>query len=284
ADVFKAFIQVEIGEVEGLLSDIPAERIAMRNKVYEEVNNLFRDRKVRTVYLGNNLYPTDALANRFKISKKNLEDIFWSGVKVDCNELNSTGKALKQLLKNGKQIHITTPAGTDLTVNIEGRPISISDGILTNEEIKNGTLDVWLPAGEVYLPSNPGTANGILKLKKHFYEGKVIEDLTVTFQSGKVISITAKLGLDRMKSVYDAVGKGKDEFAYIDFGINPNVNIPKDSEMITWVSSGMVSVGIGGNLWAGGENSIGYGHNFFLADATVTIDGKVVVENGKLKI
>jgi len=87
-----------------------------------------------------------------------------------------------------------------------------------------------------------------------------------------------------MKSVYDAAGNGKDKLAYIDFGINPNVTIPEGSEMITWVSSGMVSVGIGGNVWAGGDNSISYGHNFYLVDATITIDGKVIIENGELKI
>lgn len=284
ADVFNAIIQVEIGEVEELLADIPAERIAKRSKVYEEAINVFRDRKVRTVYLGNNLYPTEALANRFKITKKNLTDIFWNGVNVDFDKIKNTGETINQLLKNGKEIHITTPAGTDLTFNIEDRPVGISDGILTNEEIKSGTLDVWLPAGEIYLPLNPGIGEGTIKLKKHFYEGKAIEDLKITFQSGKVISITAKSGLDRMKSLYDAAGNGKDELAYIDFGINPSVTIPEGSEMITWVSSGMVSVGIGGNVWAGGENTIGYNLPFFLADATVTIDGKIIIENGKLKL
>lgn len=284
ADVFNALIQVEIGEVEGLLTDIPAERIAKRSKAYEEVSNLFRERKVRTIYLGNNLYPTEELAKRFKITKKNLNDIFWDGVNVDFNELKTTGETIKQLLKNGKEIHITTPAGTDLTVNIEGRPIGISDGILTKEEIETGTLDVWLPAGEIYMPVYPGIGNGTIILKKHFYEGKAIEDLVLTFQSGKVVSITAKSGLDRMKSMYDAAGEGKDILAYIDFGINPNVTIPKESELITWVSSGMVSIGIGGNVWAGGENTVSYSHPFFLADATVTIDGKIIIEKGKLKL
>lgn len=283
ADVFNTFIQVEIGEVEGLLSDISAERIAKRSKVYEEAINTFRDRKVKTVYLGNNLYPTEALANRFKITKKNLTEIFWNGVNVDFDKIKNIGETVKQLLKNGNQIHITTPAGTDLTVDIEGRPISISDGILTNDEVDTGTLDVWLPAGEIYMPINPGTGKGTLILKKHFYEGKAIEDLKITFESGKVVAITAKSGLDRMKS-YDAAGKGKDELSFIDFGINPNVTIPEGSEMFNWVSAGMVSLGIGGNVWAGGENTVGYGHNFFLADATVTIDGKIIIEKGKLKL
>jgi leucyl aminopeptidase (aminopeptidase T) len=284
ADIFNAIIQVEIGDYSGLLADIPAERIAKRTKAYEEVNNLYRNRKVRSVYLGNGLYPIEELANRFKISKNNLTNIFWNGVNVDFNEIKTTGEVVKEILKNGKQIHVTTPAGTDLTVNIEGRPIGISDGIVTKDEIEDGNLDVWLPAGEIYMPVNPGIGNGTLILKKHFYEGKAIEDLTITFQSGKVTSITAKSGLDRMKSRYDAAGEGKDKLAYVDFGINPNVTIPEGSEMITWVSSGMVSVGIGGNLWAGGENSVGYAHNFFIADATVTVDGKVIIENGDLKI
>ena len=46
---------------------------------------------------------------------------------------------------------------------------------------------------------------------------------------------------------------------------------------------GMVTIQIGNNAWAGGTNNSGVGISTFLSTATVTEDGKVIIENGKLK-
>jgi hypothetical protein len=41
---------------------------------------------------------------------------------------------------------------------------------------------------------------------------------------------------------------------------------------------------MGNNVWAGGDNKISYGYFVSLTGATITLDGKPVVENGQLKI
>lgn len=42
--------------------------------------------------------------------------------------------------------------------------------------------------------------------------------------------------------------------------------------------------GSGNNTWAGGDNTVSYGWTGFLPGSAVTLDGKVIVENGVLKI
>lgn len=49
-----------------------------------------------------------------------------------------------------------------------------------------------------------------------------------------------------------------------------------------YCAAGMVTVGIGSNTWAGGDNSVNFGWTGHLAGATVTIDGEPVVEGGSL--
>jgi len=285
AGIVNSIISVDVGEAEGLLADIPPERFAVRIKANEGIDKMFRNQKVRMVNLGNDLYPTKTLAKRYKVPMKDLTDIFWNGVNVDYTKLQVTGDAVRNSLEKGKQIHITTPAGTDLTVQIEGKPVQISDGVISDEDMKRGPAGyyVWLPAGEVYVTPVVGTAEGKVVVEKYSYAGKVIEGLTLTFNAGKVVSITAKSGLKRLKEVYDAASEGKEKFAVVDFGINPNVKIPAGSDMVAYMPAGMVTVGIGGNAWAGGENDIGFGLQFHLTRATVTIDGKAIVESGMLK-
>jgi len=45
----------------------------------------------------------------------------------------------------------------------------------------------------------------------------------------------------------------------------------------------MVTVGLGNNQWAGGENSAAFGLSSFLPGSTLKLDGKAIVENGTLK-
>jgi len=77
-------------------------------------------------------------------------------------------------------------------------------------------------------------------------------------------------------------GAGKEDFALIDIGINPDIRILPDSKMTSWIPAGMVTVGIGNNTWAGGENNISYGLFGHIAGTTVKADGKTLVAEGKL--
>lgn len=286
AGMADALISVDFGEAEGLLAHVPAERMATRAKAGQPVGELFLKRGVRQVNLGNGLHPTAALAKRFGVPQEELARIFWDGVNVDYAKLQSTGEAVKAALASGKEVHITNPNGTDLKVRVEGRQIFVSDGVISAEEMKKGgaACQTWLPAGEVYLAAVPGTGEGKVVVDRQFFQGKDIEGLTLTFKAGKLTSMTAKSGLDPLKALYDASGAGKDVFGVIDLGINPNVHLVPGSRMQAWMPAGMVTVGFGGNDWAGGENSVPFGLFSFMPGSTVTIDGKTIVENGALKM
>ncbi len=117
----------------------------------------------------------------------------------------------------------------------------------------------------------------------YFIRDKEIDGLTLTFQKGKLTSMSAKSGIETFKGIYDAAETGKEEFAYIDLGINPNVPLKPASKFIAWMPAGMVTIGIGNNIWAGGENKNPLGYPFFLPGSTLKVDGKVLVENGILK-
>jgi len=61
------------------------------------------------------------------------------------------------------------------------------------------------------------------------------------------------------------------------------VKIKPGSKLVAWMPAGMVTVGIGNNVWAGGENKNPYSLASFLPGSTLRVDGKVLVENGVLK-
>ena len=284
-----ADVMIEVGRptAEGLFADADPKRLAARSRAAEPVVEAFIKNGVRTVEVGNGLYPQDWLAGRYSMTPEDLAKTFWGGVNVDYTDLQSRGAQVSAALSAGRELHIRHPNGTDLKVRVEGRPYGVSDGIISAEDVKKGPagLSVYLPAGEVYVTPVPGTAEGKVVRAVDYYEGLEIKDLTMTFAAGRLTSLAGSgPGFEKLKAAYDAAGEGKDLFAVVDFGINPNVKLPSDSKAATWVPAGTVTVGVGNNVWAGGDNKSAYGYFVSLAGTTVTLDGKPVVEAGQLKL
>jgi aminopeptidase len=287
AEVVNVAISVGRNSAEGLFADADPKRLAARAKANESIQDAYIKHNVRTVDVDNGLYPNDWLASRYSMSADDLSKTFWGGVNVDYTDLQARGAQVSAALASGNEIHITDSGGTDLKVRVQGRKYGVSDGIISEDDMKKGAagLSVYLPAGEVYVAPVPGTAEGKVVRAKDYYNGKEINNLVLTFSAGKLASITGSgPGFDLMKAAYDAAGEGKDLFAVVDFGINPNVKLPAGSQIATWVPAGTVTVGVGNNLWAGGDNKTPYGYFVSLPGTTVTLDGKSVVDAGQLKL
>jgi aminopeptidase len=192
---------------------------------------------------------------------------------------------VQSVLAAGKNVHITNPNGTDLTLRIENRKAIVSDGVLSEEDLKKGfaSSQVYLPAGEAYITAVPGTAEGKVVVDRQFFQNKEILGMTLIFKGGKLTSMTAKSGIEPLKAFYDAATPGKEEFAFIDIGINPDVKLKPGSKMVAWMPAGMLTIGIGNNVWAGGENKNPFSIASFIPGSTVNIDGQVLVDKGMLK-
>jgi len=287
ADMIDATITVDSNETENLLADIASARRAARAAAGRPVGDVFERRNVRSVNLGNALYPTEWLAKRHGMSQEELAKAFWAGINVSAAEIQAKGEALRKALETGKELHITNTSGTDLTVKIEGRPIFFSDGFITDEEAKKGGRDIniWLPAGDVYFAPVAGTANGTVVIARDFYQGKEIKNLRITFKDGKVISIKADSGDEQMQADYAATSDpNKSTFAFLDFGVNPAVRLAAGDTVGAWMPAGMVTVGIGDNTWTGGTNKSPYGYSAFMPGSTIKLDGREIIVNGELKL
>jgi aminopeptidase len=277
------FIGTEAGEQRNL-KDVPAERIAARSKSFSAVGAVSRKRNIRTVFLGNGLYPSEENADQFGLSRRELGDLLWDGVNIDFAQLQQSGAAVQRALAGGKEVRITAPNGTDLRMRIAGRPAYVSDGVISPEDQSKGwpATTVWLPAGEVYLVPVPGTAEGVLVADRDFFRGERIEGLRLEFKGGKLTAMTAKSGLEQLKALYDASGPGRDELGALDVGINPGLKLPTDKPIDPWSRTGMVTIAVGNNTWAGGTNESSFSVTPHLPNATLAVDGKVLVEGGKL--
>lgn len=259
------------------LKGVAPKRIAARAKAGAPIGELMRKRGVRSVFLGNGLYPSAERAEQFDVSRDELADLMYNGIDTDYATLQATGEQVRKALAGGKELRITNPNGTDFRVGINGRPITVSDGIISAEDQKKGgaATSVWLPAGEVFLTPVPGTANGTVVSDEEYVQGERVEGLRLEFKDGKLTSMSAKSGLEPLQALYGVAGPGKDLVGVIDIGINSAVKAPQESPLRVWSQAGTVSVVVGNNTWAGGDNQVNF--DVVGSSPNSTVDRKSVV-------
>ncbi|HWS78698.1 MAG TPA: aminopeptidase, partial [Thermomonas sp.] len=227
AKVAQVAINVGNAQTVNLFEGADPARMAARGEAGMKVAEAFRASGMRSVDIGNGLYPTSWRAERFGLDQAALAKMFWDGVNVDYTELQQQADAMRTKLAAVRDVHVTHPNGTDIKFSIAGRKVVSSDGLISEADRKAGgaALAVYLPAGEVMTSAVRGSANGKLVQATNFYRDKPVDNLTLEFKDGKLVSMTGGgAGFADLKAEYDAITvAGKDEFGAFDLGINPNI-------------------------------------------------------------
>lgn len=283
-EMLDARIAITDGLTENLFEGADPARLAARGKAGEPVATAAFKRNIRSVEVGNGFYPTPWRAQRYGMQEAALSEVFWQGVAADPAAIQSQAARVAAAIAQGGTLRITHPNGTDLTVQLEAKAPVTSDGVISADEVQRGgsAVSVYLPAGEVFTTPRAGTANGKVVHSHDFFRGKPVDDVTIEFKDGRAVSMSGSgAGYPDFRAAYDAVDDArKDEFGFVDFGVNPDVKLPADSRVGAWIPAGTVTVGTGGNTWAGGSNSVPYGWTAFLPGSTVTLDGKTLIAAG----
>jgi aminopeptidase len=210
--------------------------------------------------------------------RKNEEN----ALKASPKKMAEFGKKLSTRLKKAKKVRITSKQGTDLTFRLGKRPVYVYDGILDAEDIKKGNNFVSLPSGEVGLaPLESSTEGTVVFDVPQASAGKLVKNLKWTFKKGKLTSFKASANVGALKDFYDNAHGDKNKLGYFGFGINPNA---KPGFLMNAIANGVVTLSIGGNVGMGGKNKSDYEASACMAKATVELDGKAILKDGKFII
>ncbi len=268
-----------------LYSDVPEERLAAIRKSNQLINDASNRAHFRSVGLGQTGgIPTEAYAESMGANYDELMTMFWKSLDVDYDKLLVTGKTLSNELKPNTEIKITSEAGTNLTLRISDAPARINCGRCAENISAYGPAAVWLPAGEAYACVDPTSASGTVAVPSMKIRGMVITNLKMTFDNGRITDFKADENGELISKYLEMSTGDKDVLSIIDIGINPNSRPLKDSDHYSWEMAGMVTVSIGNNSWAGGNIVSDNGMIFHLANSTLSINGKKVINQGQLEL
>ena len=282
---FDVRISLDVNENEGLLAGVPVARRIARSQAQEPITEAYFKRRVRSVNLGNGLYPTSSLSRRLGVPQTALAAAFWRAASVSPVTLRARGDALRRAFNGEGIATITARNGTNISVKVDADKGFVSDGGLTPEKVKKGSAaaSTYLPAGELVLPAVDGTATGKIVLDRFVWDGRLIRGLTLVFDKGVLISMTAANDASSLQERYDGASGAKNRFGFIDIGLNDQTRLPVGSGRVVWTAPGSIVFGFGDNRGFGGDNKSNFAFVAQIGGATMTVDGKPVITAGRLR-
>lgn len=256
------------------LSQIDPDKIAIRSKLLRPLMDpmIDSDRWILTEY------PTEGMAQEAGVSSDWLREFYFNACLVDYKKMEKDLKGLEKIMDNGSEIHVIGKM-TDLYVNIKGRLAQACFG------------ERNIPDGECFLAPVTDGVNGevYLDLPTLAY-GTEVSGIHLQFKNGKVINAKAERGESALLKMLetDPGAKTLGEFA---IGANFNIKQAMMNTLFDEKIGGTIHMALGRaykEKRGGGENESAIHWDIVkdmrLPGSVLTIDGKVVLKEGKLLV
>ncbi len=265
-----------------LYADVPEDRLAATRRAGVPLNHVFLNSSVRSVSLGQTGgIPTAGYAASIGADEQEMQSMFWKALAVSPQQLNEAATLVSGMLGPGVDVHIKSRAGTNLRFRVGDLPARVNAGRTLDVQAEAGPRQVWLPAGEAYTVIERGSASGKLVVEHALFRGKPIENLELTFKEGRLTNIDGK-NAELLKEFFASSDEATSMLSIFDIGLNPHSQTPEGSNYRSWEMGGMVTLSLGNNSWAGGDNAGDGGFSVHVPEATVDVAGTRLATRGQL--
>ena len=272
---------------EAVYKNVPQEKFAKMNKSQQVFYDAFNTFKVKGGYLA---YPTKSMASVNKLDFEVFKKMQWKAINADYEKIAQNAKKLEKLLKSSKKVQITTVKGTNLSFSVNGRECFISDGVVDKTDEKSEMFNqrwVTFPDGKIYMTAIENSGNGKVFIPKSTCNYEPLQNISFKVKDGKLINFKVEKGEECFLKRWNQYSGPKDMIGEFQIGLNPEVKVMEENaEYRPGIAEGMVYVSFGDNSISGGKNKVNgnFSSWFPITNATVKIDGKVVVKDGKLML
>lgn len=208
------------------------------------------------------------------------EDIMVRTMRADYHEIARLTEKISAILSEGKMAHLTTPAGTDIRIPIDGINAISSTGLV----LEPGTFGN-LPSGESYLMPKEGESEGVYVVDGSLAGIGMIsgEPVRITVERGMAVKIEGSDQARQFDETVRSLGEKARTLAELGVGTNSMAEIKgtilEDEKVL-----GTVHLALGNNVSMGGTSNVGFHVDGILLKPTLKIDDRKILENGKMLI
>jgi leucyl aminopeptidase (aminopeptidase T) len=197
---------------------------------------------------------------------------------VDYAKVVADTRRVTDILTAGRMAHLTTPAGTDLHLPLEGIAAIASTGVITEK-------GAWgnLPSGEAYLRPVEGQSAGVLVVDGAMAGiGLVQGPLRIRIADGLAVSFEGP-DAARLEEMLDKHGPAARTVAELGVGTNYGARLTGEILEDEKVA-GTAHVALGNNASMGGTVTVPVHLDGIVLRPTLRVDDRLVLEDGRLVV
>ncbi|MDQ7793559.1 MAG: aminopeptidase [bacterium] len=206
-------------------------------------------------------------------------DIFTRALDADYGPIRDLTLRVGEILERSSEARVTSPAGTDLTLNLAGRAAVLDTGIYT-EPGSFGNL----PAGEAYIAPVEGTAEGLVVVDGSMAGvGSLDAPIRIEVRAGRARSVYGGRGARELDAILAQQGDDARNLGELGIGTNGKAriigHILEDEKVL-----GTVHVALGANASFGGMVQVACHLDGILKAPSLWVDGRQIMRDGDLLV
>lgn len=225
---------------------------------------------------------TPANARFYQIPFREWRNAILTATMRDPSDLKRPIERVSRALARGREVRLTAPGGTDITLALDHGPIRTFDGRCERPGPRRWRFSVMatVPSAVVGSRLKTSVAEGTIAANRPSYLGTgVAHGGTARFQGGHLVRLSFRAGGNAVRKEYAASSRGRDLVGFIEVGLDPALHGLPDLEDC---EAGAVTLGLGTNTSWGGSNRTDFMTWLTVAGGRLTVDGQDVVRSGRV--
>jgi len=253
------------------LANVDSKRMLLRTKALKPIRDVSIKKPWVLTY-----YPTPAMAQDANMGYEEFCDFFYRSCLRDWKKEGVRMHKLANMLNDSRTIEVTGEK-THLKLSAKGRLFIPCDG------------EFNMPDGEVFTAPVDNSVEGEVYFNYPLLrQGKMIRDIHLRFEKGKVVRADASENKDFLIKILDT-DEGARRLGEFAIGMNPGIQTYMNNVLFDEKIQGTVHMALGEAY----EECRGYNKSAIHMDivknmkpvgSTVVADGKTILKNGKLII
>jgi 2,5-dihydroxypyridine 5,6-dioxygenase len=209
------------------------------------------------------------------------DSLISGGIQADFKAMAPLCDRVAALLGDAKTARVTSRAGTDITMSLEGRPGNSHKCIVGKGEFSGG-INIEANTAPV-----EGTANGVIVGDgsiPNYGIGVLREPVRYTVRDGRITDIQ---GGEQAQTIARIMAEQKDPNVYniaqLAVGLNPFCRV-SDNMQESHGAWGTCHFGIGTSASLGGGTQAAMHYDVILRSPTIELDGEAIMRDGELLV
>ena len=183
-------------------------------------------------------------------------DSFWRCVTADLTAIRDRGRDLLQIVSAEPELLIQGKREAELRITVDSAHASISDGVISDEDLRLGRPTEAVPAGSFGALPIAGTGDGVFESDYTFSSGRHIPGVRVVLHRGRIVELDAARDAHLIRERLASEAGDPDALSGVTLGLNPGAEGLTGRPELDSLLAGVVTLHFGNNeLWGGNVKS-----------------------------